>query len=406
MKKAIIALLFLFAASVICTGVVSTATAATVPRGVERASMGGRYTDLLEVLDVPQDAAKYGDLYELGYQNTTFYRGYNDLPSGYWVYVRPSWYIWKTKAGEGGGSLDYTKASVNGKYETILKTFSAPADRAKFGEFYDWGLRTVTTYGTNRGLPKGYWVYSYPHWYIWKTTKEGKPAPDYTRGSIDGRYRDILKTIYVPKDKEKFGDIYEWGYRGNTSYGDATYIPKGYWVYAYPYWYVWNKQARDKKKGKTTIDEKRASVDGKYRDLLKTLSVPRDRYEYGEFYEFGYSDDNEYAGYTDLPRGYWVYVYPTWYIWKNMKGSTGPDHRPTAGPTPEEKKDPKSAYGRYYSLKKELSSPVDVIKYGNYYDKGYSSGREYGSSGDLPAGYWVYVFPTWYIWEKEYPTGK
>ncbi len=406
MKKATISLIFLFALSVIGADIMPSAIAATAPLGVERASMGGRYTNLLEVINVPQDSATYGDLYELGYQNKSVYRGYDDLPSGYWVYVKPSWYIWKTKAGEAGGSLDYTKASVNGTYKTILKTFSVPTDRAKFGEFYDWGYRTTTTYGANKYLPKGYWVYSYPYWYIWKTKTEEKQVPDYTKGSIDGKYQKILKTIYVPRDKDKFGDIYEWGYREATSYGGATYIPKGYWVYAYPYWYIWDKKVKKEKKGKTTIDEKRASVDGKYRDLLKTLSVPRDRYEYGEFFEFGYSDDSNYAGYTGLPRGYWVYVYPNWYIWKNVKGSGWPETGPAIGPTPEEKKDPRSAYGRYYSLKKELPAPLDVVKYGNYYDRGYSGSGNYGSARDLPAGYWVYVFPTWYIWEKEYSTRK
>jgi hypothetical protein len=406
MKKAMIALVFLFAVALIGTDAVLTATAATIPSAVERASMGGRYTDLLEVLDAPQDAARYGDVYELGYQNRTSYGGYGSLPSGYWVYVKPSWYIWKTKTGEKGGSLDYTKASVNGKYETILKTFSVPADRDRFGEFYDWGLRTVTTYGKNKNLPTGYWVYAHPYWYIWKTKTEEKQTPDYTKGSIDGKYRTILKTIYSPKDKAKFGEIYEWGYRDATSYGGTYVIPKGYWVYAHPYWYIWDKKGKKERKEKTTTDEKRASVDGKYRNLLKTLSVPRDRDGYGEFFEFGYANDKEYEGYTGLPPGYWVYVYPHWYIWKDLKGSPGPGPGPAPGPTSEEKKDPRSAYGKYYSLKKQISVPLDVIRYGNYYDRGYSTGRDYGSATDLPSGYWVYVFPTWYVWEKEYPSGK
>ncbi len=250
----------LAAVSAVGAGFALPANAATIS-GVEKASMGGRYTDLLETLDVPQDSLKFGDFYELGFQTRTSYQGYTGLPNGYWVYVKPYWYIWKTKAGETGSSLDYTRASVNGKYETILKTFSMPTDRDKFGELYDWGLRTTATYGTNRNLPTGYWVYAYPYWYIWKTKKEDKPQPpDYTKGAVDGKYQKILKTIYVPKDKDKFGETYEWGYRDTTTYAGVWAIPKGYWVYAAPYWYIWGKETKIKKK---MTDEKRASVNGR-----------------------------------------------------------------------------------------------------------------------------------------------
>ncbi len=67
-----------------------------------------------------------------------------------------------------GGPLDYTKGSANGRYETILDTFSVPADKDRYGDLYDLGYQDRTTYGTNRNLPAGYWVYSYPYWYIWK----------------------------------------------------------------------------------------------------------------------------------------------------------------------------------------------------------------------------------------------
>ena len=224
------------------------------------------------------------------------------------------------------GSLDYTKGSVNGKYVTILKTFSVPADKDRYGEFYDWGLRTATTYGANRNLPTGYWVYAYPYWYIWKTKAgETERALDYAKGSVNGRYETILKTFSVPADKDRYGDLYELGYRDKTSYGTNRNLPAGYWVYAYPYWY----------------------------------------------------------------------------IWEHMKGSPGPGPGPTPGPTPEEKNDPSSAYGKYYSLEKEILAPLDVATFGTYYDKGYSTDRQYGSTRDLPPGYWVYVFPSWYIWEKQ-----
>lgn len=60
---------------------------------------------------------------------------------------------------------------------------------------------------------------------------------------------------------------------------------------------------------------KRASVDGKYKGLLRKFEVPQDLANYGEFSDYGYYTGTSYAGYDDLPIGFWVYVHPHWYIW-------------------------------------------------------------------------------------------
>jgi hypothetical protein len=62
-----------------------------------------------------------------------------------------------------------------------------------------------------------------------------------------------------------------------------------------------------------------ASVNGKYSNLLYTLNVPQDKGSYGDFYDWGYYTGTSYAGYNNLPAGYWVYVYPNWYIWGNTR---------------------------------------------------------------------------------------
>jgi serine/threonine protein kinase len=64
----------------------------------------------------------------------------------------------------------------------------------------------------------------------------------------------------------------------------------------------------------------KASVNGKYRKLLRRIKVEQDRAAYGEFSDYGHYTGTIYAGYSDLPVGYWVYVYPYWYIWGDMKG--------------------------------------------------------------------------------------
>jgi HEAT repeat protein len=65
---------------------------------------------------------------------------------------------------------------------------------------------------------------------------------------------------------------------------------------------------------------KKAQAD-KYHKLLRRIRVPQDRKSYTEFSDYGFYDGSEWAGYTDLPPGYWVYVYPHWYIWAEVKES-------------------------------------------------------------------------------------
>jgi hypothetical protein len=59
-----------------------------------------------------------------------------------------------------------------------------------------------------------------------------------------------------------------------------------------------------------------AAVNGRYRTLLRELHMPQDRAQYGYFYEYGVWSGIEYNGHKNLPQGHWVYVHPTWYIWK------------------------------------------------------------------------------------------
>jgi hypothetical protein len=57
------------------------------------------------------------------------------------------------------------------------------------------------------------------------------------------------------------------------------------------------------------------SVGGKYRELITTLHVPADVHTYGAFHDHGYYEATRYVGKL-VPAGYWVYVAPTWYVWK------------------------------------------------------------------------------------------
>jgi len=67
--------------------------------------------------------------------------------------------------------------------------------------------------------------------------------------------------------------------------------------------------------------QKKAGAEGKYRNLLRTLKVPNDLNRFAYFQDVGHSEAvADYQGHKNLPKGYWVYAYPYWFIWA--------EHRP------------------------------------------------------------------------------
>jgi hypothetical protein len=87
---------------------------------------------------------------------------------------------------------------------------------------------------------------------------------------------------------------------------------------------------------------------GRYSTLLKKIEVPNDQVSYGDFCDYGYYSGTSYAGFSDLPPGYWVYLAPHWYIYKDAAGvnpvpstaswsaiqATGKPNTPQAGDHP------------------------------------------------------------------------
>jgi hypothetical protein len=56
---------------------------------------------------------------------------------------------------------------------------------------------------------------------------------------------------------------------------------------------------------------------GRYQTLLRKIEVPNDQQSYGDFYDYGHYTGTSYAGFNDLPPGYWVYLAPHWYIYRD-----------------------------------------------------------------------------------------
>ena len=74
--------------------------------------------------------------------------------------------------------------------------------------------------------------------------------------------------------------------------------------------------------------EQRKTAEGRYHKLLRRIKVPQDKdaiVNQPLYVEYGYLDHDylpaqkEYYGHKNIPAGFWVYVYPYWYIWAGQK---------------------------------------------------------------------------------------
>jgi hypothetical protein len=85
-----------------------------------------------------------------------------------------------------------------------------------------------------------------------------------------------------------------------------------------------------------------ATRGGKYAALQQVIEVPEDLGTYGEVHDWGYWSGTAWAGHTVVP-GYWVYVYPHWFIFAEKLKDTPPESpRPGATePGPPEPRPPK-----------------------------------------------------------------
>jgi hypothetical protein len=138
---------------------------------LKKATVDGKYTNLLTVIHVPDDKGEYGEFKDYGPYDGTEWASYKGLPKGNWVYVYPHWYIWEKK-GKDGDALPLEEASVKGKYSKLLTVIAVPDDQKEYGKFKDYGPYDGNEWAGYKGLPKGNWVYVYPHWYIWEKEKK------------------------------------------------------------------------------------------------------------------------------------------------------------------------------------------------------------------------------------------
>lgn len=120
---------------------------------------------------------------------------------------------------------------------------------------------------------------------------------------------------------------------------------------------------------------------GRFHTLRATIHCPQDEATYGARSVYGYWGGGPWCG-QNGPEGHWVYAAPNWYVWAGQRA-------PNA-----------NAGGRYDGLLATLNCPSDRGQYGSFHDFGYWGGGDWcGDRG--PAGYWVYSYPDWHVWETD-----
>jgi hypothetical protein len=145
----------------------------------------------------------------------------------------------------------HVSATAGGKYAGLILRLHVPGDCAGYGAFHDYGAYGATSYAGHQGIPAGYWVYHYPFWHVYQqqVTSVAQPpaggayctAPVNTSANANGKYRVLLRRLHVPGDCATYGSFNDYGSYGATSYAGHANLPAGYWVYRYPYWYLWSQ---------------------------------------------------------------------------------------------------------------------------------------------------------------------
>lgn len=161
---------------------------------------------------------------------------------------------------------------------------------------------------------------------LWRTYGENGSKlseEDYTTGVLDG------PAVYYhangnPREEgayragKKHGVWTTWDEQGNR-------VSEGEWAngeLTVPL-RLWDAAGRFPPEGEALA---KAEVDGKYRGLLQKIGAPDDRERYPEFHDFGHYRETDYLGHKNVPAGYWVYVYPYWYIWEErLRTDTPPE---------------------------------------------------------------------------------
>jgi hypothetical protein len=120
--------------------------------------------------------------------------------------------------GTGDLETDIQTAKMNGKYRNLLRVLWVPEDRERYGPVHEFGLWTEGDYHGHGGIPRGYLVYIYPHWFLWGERVERRWGPEQATGAPDTDFSqdDLRPNAWTPGDAAKGMAWLELGWTGNV----------------------------------------------------------------------------------------------------------------------------------------------------------------------------------------------
>ncbi len=140
--------------------------------------------------------------------------------------------------------------SFRGKYSGLLRRIHVPQDRRQYGSCRDYGRWTGSSYKGHHNLPRSaYWTYSAPYWYIWaRRGSVGQPRARRLGAcgdpSFRGKYGNLVRRPHIPQDRRQYGSCRDYGRWSGSSYRGHRNLPRGFWVYSYPYWLIYATRQR------------------------------------------------------------------------------------------------------------------------------------------------------------------
>jgi len=185
-------------------------------------------------------------------------------------------------------------ATLNGKYTGLLQSFECPSDIDAIGPLLDLGYYEGV-WCDQTGV-EGYWVYSYPTWYIWEKLQSA------TAPSADFKYGFLMVSVECPEAAAEQGSFMDVGFAKEGELCGAM-VPTGYRVYAGDNWYIWHR----------LNDPDVLSLEGQYGDLQQAVYCPAALEEHGPVYQAGEMEGPVCE--SESAPGYRVYMYPYWYTW-------------------------------------------------------------------------------------------
>ncbi len=120
------------------------------------------------------------------------------------------------------------------------------------------------------------------------------------------KYFYNTQVISCPRDAKQYGNFHDYGYWKGGSWCGQT-GKAGYWVWLNPNWYVWRYQI-----------PAQAHYNHQYSHLKQIVKCPTDAGKYGKRHNYGYWKGGAWCG-TTGKSGYWVWVNPYWYVWKQQR---------------------------------------------------------------------------------------